>query len=219
MDYKPTIFNGSQFLEPLSDQFPFDGTVRELVTELKKKDFRSPGIGVQFNRDPRPRKDALLFVTEIYGEDFSVNMYLRDFSMSNEKPESFFAVPQNIGATGIAIPRKRLYIPPKGADEKRLMLSVYSGADWERDKEGWFYDFPKIKKDPNNVRYAGSDMGNAGQVVYDGFLGKSKPYLVVLEEDRTALPDGAQSFYETKGIFKEFDSHLKSVVESIRKIE
>ena len=155
-----------KFLYPYSRQFPFDEVAEKIVRALEKRNWKVPGVTVEFytygSGEAKYKK-----VQYIRGENFmlhfcrvqgSLNQYLNDTAAMNE-----------------------VYIPKQGIevydDESGPTYYLYVGEDWEQDKQ-WFIDSIKVhskldKKPRKYLKYKGNTYkGRATKLIHDNDLNR-----------------------------------------------
>ena len=185
-----------KFLYPYSRQFPFDEVAEKIVRALEKRNWKVPGITVEFDTYGSGEL-KYKFVCEINGENFRLN-----FCRTQEKLEG---TPWNDIAAlhGIYIPKQIIEVYEEECGPRYWL---YVGKDWEKDKQ-WFMNSIKVNAkldgEPRRyLRYHGNTYeGRASELVHDNDLGReyspigSEPRKINLEEK-----------------FKEFTSWLEEFV-------
>lgn len=111
------------FLYPRSRQFPIDEVTEEIILELQKRNWKVPGMRVEFETQDRGRAR---YVSYVHGENFRL-WFLRP---QGYIPGGFLS---DISAVSeIVIPGKELHVYH---DESGPTLYLYVGDDYERDRD------------------------------------------------------------------------------------
>ena len=139
---------GPTFLYPKSRQFPFDEVCEQIVRALEERNWRVPGIKVEFDTYGRGTRQYRL-VRYIKGDDFRL---------------WFCRVQANMGDWNDTAAINEIVIPGKDLrvyeDESGPTLYVYVGRNWRRDREA-FINHSKVNSklmgEPRTyLKYSGS---------------------------------------------------------------
>ena len=121
-----------KFLYPHSRQFPFDSIASDIITELKKRNWKVPGIVVKFDSygsgEAKYKK-----VRYISGQDFKLT-----FSRKQEMLDSRWS--DTAALCSVHIPRECLEV---FEDESGPKYYLYVGGKWQEHKN-WFMNSIKI---------------------------------------------------------------------------
>jgi hypothetical protein len=112
-----------QFLYPTSRQFPFDEVCEQIVRELKKRNWEVPGMEVKFNT--YGNMGQFRTVSSIRGDDFKLAFYRIQGRLSRHWNDT-------AAISTLVIPKKELQV---NDDESGLMLYLYVGKDYEKDRK------------------------------------------------------------------------------------
>lgn len=184
-----------KFLYPYSRQFPFDEVAEKIVKALEKRNWKVPGITVEFYT---------------YGSGEAKYKMVNHIKSGNFT--LYFCRPQgsvNDNLNDIAALHE-IYIPKQGIrvydDESGPTYYLYVGKSWEQDEQ-WFMDSIKVHSKLRNkprkyLKYKGNTYkGRATELVHDNDLNREyspegdEPQRINLEEK-----------------FKEFSSWLEEFV-------
>lgn len=157
-----------QFLYPHSRQFPFDEVAEKIVKALEKRNWKVPGINIEFDIYGSGEAKYQL-VREITGGDFKL-YFCRGQGRLNGKWNDTAAL------CTVYIPREILEVYE---DESGPRYYLYVGNDWEADKE-WFMNSIKVHSRLNHeprryLRYSGDRYQRrrrAKDLVADNDLGR-----------------------------------------------
>ncbi len=116
--------NVMQFLYPKSQQFPFDVVSTAIVRSLEERNWRVPGIEVEFDVYGSGEQKFRL-VREIRGQDFKLYFCRVQGLIPGGRWNDIAAV------TEIVIPKKELHVYD---DESGPTFYLYVGKDWEQDR-------------------------------------------------------------------------------------
>ena len=171
-----------KFLYPRSRQFPFDEVAEKIVKALEKRNWKVPGVTVEFYTYGSGEAKYKM-VDQIKGENFKL-LFCRTQGKLNANKNDIAAVHE-------------IYIPKQGIrvyeDESGPTYYLYVGEDWEKDKE-WFRDSIKVhskldKKPRKYLKYKGNTYkGRATELVCDNDLNREyspegdEPQRINLEE-------------------------------------
>ncbi|MBI5044842.1 MAG: hypothetical protein HZC02_02865 [Candidatus Levybacteria bacterium] len=113
-----------QFLYPVSRQFPFDEVCEQIIRELEKRNWKVPGIEVDFHEYGRgaQRYSAVSHVT---GIDFTLRFGRKQRRLPGDWNDT-------AAVTGINIPMEELHVYD---DESGPTFYLYVGNNWEADRE------------------------------------------------------------------------------------
>lgn len=114
-----------QFLYPTSRQFPVDEVCEQIVRELEKRDWKVPGITVDFH-DYGTGDQKFRAVGHIKSSEFKLWFCRRQSTVPGGRWNDTAAV------TEIVIPQKELHVYD---DESGPTFYLYAGNDWEKDRE------------------------------------------------------------------------------------
>lgn len=190
-----------KFLYPRSRQFPFDEVAEKIVRALEKRNWKVPGITVEFYTYGSGEAKYKM-VEHIKGENFKL-YFCREQGRLNANRNDIAALHE-------------VYIPSQSIrvyqEECGPTYYLYVGKDWEQDKE-WFMNSIKVhskldKKPRKYLKYKGNTYkGRATELVHDNDINREyspegdEPQRINLEEK-----------------FKEFSAWLeKFVLEHILK--
>jgi len=184
-----------KFLYPYSRQFPFDEVAEKIVRALEKRNWKVPGITVEF--DTYGSGEAKFKrVCQIKGENFKLR-FSRIQGRLNKTLNDIAAL------ESVYIPKEiiRVY-----EDESGPTYYLYVGENWDKDKE-WFMDSikvnSKLRGEPRRyLRYSGNTYkSRATDLVHSTDLGREYSPL----EDEPRVINLEQKF-------KEFTSWLEEYV-------
>lgn len=183
-----------KFLYPHSRQYPFDEVAERIVRALEKRNWKVPGISVEFDTygsgEAKFKK-----VSEIHGKNFK--LYFCRFQGRLK------------GRWNDTAALHEVYIPKQiigvYSDESGPSYYLYVGENWDEDKE-WFMNsikvHAKIKQEPRKyLRYKGNHYTKATELVSDNDL--DREYSPMGDEPRRFNLDEK---------FKEFTSWLEEYV-------
>ena len=161
-----------EFLYPHSRQFPFDEVAEKIVRALEKRNWKVPGITIEFDTygSGEAKYQMVRFIT---GSNFKLHF--------NRKQGQLNAHWNDCAALhSVCIPKQHLEV---FSDESGPSYYLYVGNDWETDKE-WFMDSLKVHSKLNNEprRY----------LRYDGCEYKKRPKELLANNDldREYSPEG-----------------------------
>ena len=138
-----------KFLYPSSRQFPFDEVVEKIVRAIEKRNWKVPGITVEFDGYGSGEAKYQL-VRWITGDNFKLH-----FSRNQGRLDNTW---NNIAAIhSICIPKQIIEV---FSDESGPAYYLYVGENWEADKE-WFMNSTKVhsklNKEPRRyLKYKGN---------------------------------------------------------------
>lgn len=171
-----------QFLYPHSRQFPFDEVAEKIVRALEKRNWKVPGINVEFDIYGSGEAKYQL-VRCITGENFKL-YFCRGQGRLNSRWNDTAAL------CTVYIPKEILEVYE---DESGPSYYLYVGNDWEADKE-WFMNSIKVHSklyhEPRRyLRYSGDTYcRRAKELVTDNDLGREyspkvgEPFRINLEQ-------------------------------------
>lgn len=123
-----TIYTATQpnttFLYPKIEKYPVDKTCKKIVHALKKRNWKIPGMQVEFY-DYGTGEQKYRIVWKIQGEDFKL-LFCRIQGTINSSLNDIAAISE------IVIPRKELHVY---SDESIPTYYTYEGNNWENDKD------------------------------------------------------------------------------------
>lgn len=184
-----------KLLYPRSRQFPFDEVAEKIVKALEKRNWKVPGITVEFHTYGSGEAKYKM-VEYIKGKNFRLHFSRSQGSLNNYLNDIAALYKVHIPMQSIAV----------YDDESGPTYCLYVGKDWERDKD-WFMNsikvHSKLNKEPRKyLKYSGNMYrGRKKELVYDNDLGREyspvgdEPQRINLEEK-----------------FKEFTSWLEKFV-------
>ena len=183
-----------QFLYPYSRQFPFDEVAEKIVRAMEKRNWKVPGITVDF--DTYGSGEAKYkYVSQIKGENFKLE-YGRPQGSLNKNWNDIAAL------NCVYIPREIIRVYD---DESGPTYYLYVGKNWEEDKE-WFMNSIKVHSKLNGkprryLRYSGNGYkARASELVFDTDL--NREYSPVDDEPRVINLE--QKFKEITSWLEEF---------------
>ena len=121
-----------KFLYPCSRQFPFDETAEEIVRAIEKRNWKVPGITVEF-RTNGSGEEKYQKVQYIAGDNFKLYFFRGQGNFDDGSHNS-------AALETICIPKQMIEVYE---DESGPMYYLYVGKNWEADKE-WFMNSIKI---------------------------------------------------------------------------
>lgn len=184
-----------KFLYPISRQFPFDEVAEKIVRALEKRNWKVPGITVEFYTYGSGEAKYKM-VDIIKGENFKLN-FCRNQGKLSKKHTNIAAL------SDICIPEQIIEVY---SDESGPSYYLYVGKNWNQDKE-WFMNSTKINsklnKEPRRyLRYVGDTYNTrAKELIFDTDLGR----------EYSPIGDEPQSFNLSKK-FEEFTNWLEKFV-------
>lgn len=188
------------FLYPESRQFPFDGVCEQIVRALELRNWRVPGITVEFNVFG-PSGAQYRMVRQITGDDFSFRL-------------CFCRVQKNMGIYNYDAAVSQINIPKMEIDVDNdysvPTFTKYVGEKWEKDKivffksmKGWL---SKIYYEPNMyLRYK----------VDSRIIGARSEMLIRADNDlghKYSSEDKEPTEYKTDTVFQIFQLWLTDCV-------
>ncbi|MBQ2836006.1 MAG: hypothetical protein IJE68_04160 [Clostridia bacterium] len=184
-----------KFLYPYSRQFPFDEVAEKIVKAMEKRNWKVPGITVEFDTYGSGETKYKM-VSKIKGDNFEL-FFCREQGRLNKTWNDTAALCR------VHIPKQSIEV---FEDESGPRYYLYVGKNWEEDKT-WFINsikvHSKLNKEPRRyLCYKGNTYNSrAIELVYDNDLGReyspigSEPRKINLEQK-----------------FKEFASWLEEFV-------
>jgi len=185
-----------EFLYPYSRQFPFDEVAEKIVRALEKRNWKVPGITVEFDTYGSGEEKYKL-VREINGEDFKLYFGRSQGRINNSNWNNTAAL------HCVYIPKQIIEV---FEDESGPEYYLYVGKNWEHDKK-WFMNSIKVNsklrgKPRRYLEYIGNTRNSrASELVPHDDLGRE--YSPLGDEPR-------RIDLELK--FKEFTSWLEEFV-------
>jgi hypothetical protein len=196
--------DNTQFLYPISRQFPFDEICEQIVRKAEEKNWNVPGINFKFDTYGHG-KERFKYVSKISGSDFQI-YFCRVQRSLNEQSNDI------AGVNRISIPKMEISVY---SDESGPSLYTYIGENWEEDKS-WFIGGVKIqskmdKKPRLYLIYKGGCKKPTSPGAQFFYSNKRSPYLVNCNDlGREYDAEGDEPrYYETDEIFKQFTAWLK----------
>lgn len=193
-----------EFLYPIVRQFPFDEVCEQIVRELEKRNWKVPGIDVEF-RDYGSGAQKFRAVSQIKNRDFKLWFSRIQRTMPGGRWNDIAAVSQ------IVIPKKELNVY---GDESGPTFYLYVGDDYERDCEKFMNGSKVLSRLYNEPRmyleYKGA-WSNPACYIHPG----KRPPLLVHTNDlgREYDPEGDEpEVFHTDEVMAEFRQYLKKVV-------
>lgn len=145
------VFNVKpKFLYPRSRQFPFDEVAEQIVRELEKRNFKVPGITVDFDQyGSGELKYQRVF--HVVGEEFKLT-FMRIQGLLDGDFNDIAAL------SNLYIPKQILNVY---SDESGPTYYLYVGENWEADKNWWYEGIKvnaKLDKEPRRyLKYIGNN--------------------------------------------------------------
>jgi hypothetical protein len=196
--------NQVRFLYPSIQQFPFDAVCGQIVRELEKRNWRVPGMTVDFGTYGSGEQ-KFRYVQYIRGQEFKLWFCRRQKWIEGSCYNDIAAI------TEIVIPRKEIHVHD---DESGPTFYLYVGDDWEKDREK-FMNGPKVNSKLNGrprtyLQYTGAWSNPAGYI-HPGL----RPPLLVHTNDLGREYDPKRNeprSFRTAEIMEQFRSYLEKVV-------
>lgn len=205
--------NQMQFLYPSSRQFPFDNVCIAIVAELEDRNWKVPGISVEFH-EYGSGEQKFRAVWRIKSQDFSLWFSRVQRLLPGGRWND------TAGVTEIVIPQKELHVHD---DESGPSFYLYVGDNYERDREK-FMNGSKVNsklggKPRTYLQYKGEcHCYNGGDGRYDKLPhthpGCRPPLLVHTNDlNREYDPKGDEpKLFRTSEVMAEFGRYLEEVV-------
>lgn len=189
-------------LLPHSRQFPFDATAEMIVKALEKRNWKVPGMEVEFSTYGHGFS-KYTYVCRIEGDDF----YVKFCRSQGKLPGRYNDV---AAVDEIWYGKEILNV---FGDESGPQLYLYVGDDWEKDKHKFVHSCKvnaKLYGEPRvYLVYSGR---------YSGRLSNNRAKLIVNTDDMgrqyAAKGNEPKSFVTAKK-YHEFDDHLKEILKRI----
>jgi hypothetical protein len=143
------VFNQAPiFLFPKSTQFPFDDACKKIVRAIEKRNWKVPGLTVEFSTYGSGEA-KYCYVTNIRGDEFKLH-----FSRVQGNLGRYY---NNIAAVNeVTIPQQQICVYD---DESGPAYYLYVGDDWNKDKDRFINGIKvhsKLDKKPKTyLRYEG----------------------------------------------------------------
>ena len=138
-----------EFLYPKSRQYPFDETCEKIVRALERRNFKVPGIKVEFNIYGSG-EDKYQYVRNIYTNSFKLHFGRKQGMLDERKMDA-------AACEEITIPRQQIRVRE---DESGPTFYLYVGNNWDKDKESFINGYKvnsKLYKKPRTyLTYKGS---------------------------------------------------------------
>lgn len=193
----------TEFLYPVSRQFPFDEVCERIVRELEVRGWNVPDMSVTFY-DYGTGEEKYRMVNGIKGKDFCLHFCRIQKRLSHSR--------NDIAAISeITIPKKQLDVFD---DESGPSYYLYVGHNWEKDQNDFFSSIKVNSKLNKKARK---------YLVYKGVACQGRSQILRNNDDLgreyKLLPtDRKKSEYKTNDVFSDFDQWLrKNVLEYILK--
>lgn len=204
------FMRNQMFLYPKSRQFPVDEVCEQIVRELEKRNWRVPGIDVEFYSYGGINNYRM--VNSIRGVIGGNNFKLRFCRGQGSLPGGFNDI---AAVTELFIPEKQLDI---FEDESGPRLYLYVGGDWKWDRE-WFLTGSKVHSKLQNkprmyLVYKGS-WKRPHEPGYNYTYPKQRSPWLVADNDLGREYDpgkGDPEFFSTDDVLSEFAAWLKKIV-------
>ncbi len=219
-----------QFLYPTSQQFPFDEVCGRIVYELERRNWKVPGITVDFH-EYGSGEQKFRCASNIKGPDFKIHFCRVQRLMDGGRYNDI------AGVNEIAIPKKQIGVYE---DESGPTFCLYVGNDWEKDREKFFNGSKvnsKLYKEPRlYLKYKGgcdccATRGASFEAVglltalltsdqealsrmHHTHQGRRPPVLIHDNDlGREYEPEGDEpKIFKTDEVMEEFRQYLESVV-------
>lgn len=196
--------NKMQFLYPTSRQFPVDEVCEQIVRELEKRNWKIPGIEVEFH-EYGSGEQKFRNVNRIKSKDFQLWFCREQGRIPDTHRNDFAAV------TEIVIPEKELRIYD---DESGPNFYLYVGDDYESDRERFMNGSKvdsKLYGEPKTyLEYTGSfDLRRRTR------YSNRRPSLLVHTNNsgRQYDPEGEEpKSFRTDEVMEEFKKYLEEAV-------
>lgn len=122
-----------KFLYPYKKQFPFDEVAEKIVKAMEKRNWKVPGITVEFDIFGSG-KEKYKLVRCITGDDFKLYFYRKQEKLSDNLYDT-------AGLSRICIPKQILEVYDEGEEWTNYYL--YVGSNWYAEKD-WFMNSIKV---------------------------------------------------------------------------
>jgi len=195
LEYRPLL------LLPHSRQFPFDATAEKIVKALEKRNWKVPGMEVEFSTYGHGFS-KYTYVCRIEGDDF----YVKFCRSQGKLPGRYNDV---AAVDEIWYGKEILNV---FGDESGPQLYLYVGDDWEKDKHDFAHSCKinaKLYGEPRTyLEYSGR---------YSGRLSKRARWIVNNTDDdcQYAAEGNEPKIFVTAKKYYEFNRHLKEILKRI----
>lgn len=182
-------------------RYPFDEVCVQILAELKKRNWKAPGVRVEFDSDGA--------VDSVFGGNFSI-WYAR-----GGKSLVGYAVQSNEFPALITIPNKCLEV---SNDESGPTFYLYVGGDWRKDRKKFMFGkrfHTKYDGRPKfYLLYQGTCRCAEMPTHNHSHDGKRTPLLWTDNDcHREYDPEGDEpTFFSTESVFWDFTQYLRDVV-------
>lgn len=199
-----------EFLYPYVVKFPFDAVCGQIVRALEERNWKVPGITVDFHTYGTGEQ-KFRSVSVIAGPNFRIWFGRKQRTMPGGVWNDIAAVTQ------LNIPMKELSVYE---DESGPTLYVYAGENWDQDREG-FERGSKFHAKLNNkpkiyLMYEGGWRRPGEKGLQYTMEGQRAPYLVHTTDYREYLPNLLEpKYFKTEGVFREFTTFLEKILVQI----
>ncbi len=219
-----------QFIYPTSRQFPVDEVCEQIVRELEQRNWKIPGMTVEFDTYGTGDQKMTL-VRKLTGDDFQIRFGRPQGKLPGDHYNNTAAVSE------INVPQKELNVYD---DESGPTLYLYVGNDWDTDREKFVNGskvLSKLNGEPKTyLCYSGGcDCGATDGALFDtiGLItahltrdaaalarmhhthsGRRPPLLVHTNDlDRDYDPEGDEPrVFKTAEVMDDFRKYLTDVV-------
>lgn len=200
------------FLYPKSRQYPFDEVCEKIVRALEKRNWKVPGIQVEFD-DFVTEGLRYRQVSKINGKDFKL-CFSRFQGVINQWLNDLGAIQKMV------IPRKKLYVYE---NETGPTFYTYVGNDWEKDKDAFMNELKFFSKLVGDSKTYLKYTGRCDPLDENGCHPNQRNSYLVNDDDSgkdyKACGDEPKYFY-TDQVFKEINDWLNvNVLETIEAVE
>ncbi len=168
-----------KFLYPYVLQFPFDSVAVQIVKEIEKRNWKVPGLELDFDTYGSG-EEKFQYLRTIRGKDFKL-FFCRYQGHLNHIYNDV------AGLREVVIPRQEIHVFD---DESGPRYYLYVGDDWDADKD-WFISSIKVNSKLNKKprKYLVYE-GQSEYCVADNILARSKKLIATDDLDREYLPKG-----------------------------
>ncbi len=118
-----TMTTEPTFLYPTSRQYPFDKACEQIVRELEKRDWRVPGMTVEFFENGHG-DEKYRYLSKVSGDDFVLRFGRRQGRFGQHWSDS-------AAINDILIPKWDVSV----YEDWSMSVTAYDGDDWQADKE------------------------------------------------------------------------------------
>ena len=211
--FRPSDEQGAdmyEFLYPYVEKFPFDSVCAKIVRALEERNWRVPGITVEFHTYGTGEQKFRAAGT-ITGPDFRLWFSRKQRTMPGGVWNDTAAVCR------VNIPMKELSVYE---DECGPTLYVYVGGNWKRDREAFERGSKfnaKLNREPKTyLKYEGGWRLPEEKGFQYTMGGQRAPYLVHTTDNREYMPNLLEpKYFKTEQVFREFTAFLEKVLVQI----